>query len=124
MTRFIAGVSIVVLVIVTALWMVIGFFLWVPLLVRMIAIFTAAVVSSMYSGISPIPARDGLIFAMAFYSDGFILIWSTFKGEPKERTFSKVSRPDNLSRVLLELSLAAAFWVAVIFAVVLVRHAL
>src|SRR5439155_15975451 len=61
----------VVYVFVGLLWAVIGFVIWVPFLTRMILIFTAAVVKSVYSESNMHNAERGLDAAVTLYIRGF-----------------------------------------------------
>jgi hypothetical protein len=49
----------------------VGFFFWIPLLTRSIAIFTAAVLSSTFTGTSIYNAQRGLDGAVRFWFAGF-----------------------------------------------------
>ena len=71
----------VVYVFVGLLWAVIGFVICVPFLTRMILIFTAAVVKSVYSESNMHNAERGLDAAVTLYIRGFQKIRASWRGE-------------------------------------------
>src|SRR6266851_8504421 len=91
-------------VFVIVIWVVLGFLLWVPLLTRMIFVFTAAVVASMYTGRDPTHARHALEAAMSFYSRGFVLIFDSMTGNLRKhgQTFA-IPESGHMVRMLWEL---------------------
>lgn len=104
----------VVSVFVIAIWVVLGFLLWIPLLTRMIFVFVAAVISSMYTGHDPTHARHALEAAMSFYSRGFVLILDSMKGNLQKHGPFAIPETTHLSRMLWELAFSVFFWLGII----------
>ena len=99
---------------VIAIWAVLGFLLWVPLLTRMIFVFTATVVTSMYTGHDPTHARHALEAAMSFYSRGFALIFDSMQGDLQKHGPFIIPESAHMARMLWELIFSVLFWLGII----------
>jgi hypothetical protein len=64
-------IRVVVILIVLAIWTVIGLILWIPLLTRMIAYFSSAVAMESLTKTDIRHAQQRLNFAIEFYIQGF-----------------------------------------------------
>jgi hypothetical protein len=112
MALFISFVTAIVTVIVLGIWLVVGFLLWIPLLTRMMLIFIAAIIASLYSNKDPTNAQLGLEKAIRFYAEGVETILSTMRGGARGKPF--VQDNVNIGRALKELVIAAGFWIFLI----------
>jgi hypothetical protein len=70
-------------VIVMVVWSVVGFFFWIPLLARIITVYTAIVAAGVFSGNGISGANSMLEKASTFYIRGFYSIWSGGNGDEK-----------------------------------------
>jgi hypothetical protein len=95
-----------------ALWTVIGFLLWVPLLTRMITIFFGALIAAMVSGRDPTDAKNHLDFAAAFYIRGFMLIKDAIAGVPHRSGPFFVPQQEHWYKIARELIFAIIFWIS------------
>jgi hypothetical protein len=111
MNWFIGLVKIVVLLIVLVMWTVFGFLLWIPFLTRMMLVFMAAVVTSIYTNKDPSFAKQGLESGITFYSRGFQTIFSSMGNSVDRQQF--VREDINVRRVLLEVVFAIIFWMGI-----------
>lgn len=99
-----------VLIVVTMIWTVVGFLLWVPFLTRMMLIFMAAVVTTIYRNSDPSKAKMGLEHAMTFYIRGFEMIFASMQNRLEGRQFNPESPKISWVRVLIEVGFAVFFW--------------
>ncbi len=104
----------VITAIVLVLWTVLGFLLWIPLLTRMIVVFTSAVISAMFTGRDPSDARNHLEVAITFYSRGFHLIRNSMSGETQKSGPFVVPHPGHMVRLLKEVAFCLLFWLGVV----------
>ena len=94
------------------LWVVVGLYIWIPLLTRRITTYVFAVINSAITRnvLSVENAAINLEHSITFFTDGFILIAYSagFTGRhlPEQRTLSK-------RRTVEELGLATIVWVAI-----------
>ena len=103
----------VTVLVVLAVWSVLGVLFWIPLLVRTIAQVSAALLSSVLTGSSLIPAKHALSQAVAFYSMGFRHAVSLLSDEAESPAASLTDA--GLWRVIGEVLYAASFWIATLF---------
>jgi hypothetical protein len=96
------------------LWAVIGFFLWVPLLIRTILIFSVAVTHAAISGQHADNLREPLRIACGFWIDGFrIISETTFARSGRETR----RRPDiRFVRLVGETLWAGCLWLLLVWA--------
>ena len=101
----------VIYLIVMILWAAIGFVIWIPLIVRMILIFTGSIIAEVISTDKNYTAllEQRLNYAISFYPGGFRRIEDSIFGDPDEVT----KRPDmsgDLRIILGEVIWSAVFW--------------
>ena len=95
-----------------ALWGIIGFLFWVPLLLRSSLRFTLALIQSMLQGTRPHEAGRILYETVDFYRRGFLVAI--------EAVFGKMPEPDQAhgpmpaGRFVIEIGWAIVFWYAVL----------
>lgn len=103
-----------ILAICLALWAVVGFILWVPLLLRSMLHFSFALSQSMLQGAEPVEAGRVLRETVAFYRRGFtVAIDAVFGESPRKK---EREREVGLSprRLLFEVLWAVVVWYLVL----------
>jgi len=96
-----------------ALWAVVGFIFWVPLLFRSMFKFTFALSQGMLQGVKPDEAGRILRETVEFYRRGFTVAVDAVFGKPQKPKQPQVRlRP---SGFLFELGVAVVFWYLVLF---------
>jgi hypothetical protein len=123
------AIKIFITCMVMGIWAVVGLFFWIPLLSRVILIYTTAVAAATFSRGEVGPAGEMLDKATSFYIYGFSSIWSHTFGNNNEngggnsssingRDFQSPSMPDGVSflRVALE-AVYSLFFYFVVFSV-------
>ena len=98
--------------IVLAVWTVVGFFLYVPLLARQIAVYSL-VLSAASLGKGKIDrAQASLEKAIEFYPRGFSLAWRVITDSHEEREHYDLRSPSHvgLFQLIVELAWSALFW--------------
>jgi hypothetical protein len=118
--RFVTGlVRMVVWVIVTGIWAVVGVFFWIPFLARMIATYTGAILVATYTGSGHGAAEHGLRTAIELYPRGFQRINHLLRADAEMApAFSSAMNLAGVGRFLLEAAFAAVFWGATMYAAV------
>ena len=98
--------------IVLAVWTVVGFTLWIPLLTRMIAVYVGSIVTALYARNDPTPARVGLQTAIDFYAAGFVQIAKHFQDARGGVAIKSggPSMPTNWTVVIAEIIWCQLFW--------------
>ena len=98
-----------------AVWAVIGFLLWVPLMLRSMLRFSVSLAESMLQGAKPAEAGRILRETVEFYRRGFTVAIDAVFGPPpkKQETESRLT----LKRILLEILWAAVVWYVILYAV-------
>lgn len=97
-----------------ALWAVVGFVFWIPLLIRSMFAFTFALSQGMLQGVPPHEAGRILREAVGFYRRGFTVAIDAVFGKPdKNNQPARVKLPP--SRFLLEVAVSAVFWYLAFF---------
>ncbi len=97
-----------------AIWTVLGFLCWVPLLVRMTASFSVAILYCTLTNADSSYLRDPLDGAITFYSRGFSMIITILS--PNREDLPIGSRFEfQGERVLLEIAWAVVFWASILF---------
>lgn len=92
---------------VSALWIPLGFFFWVPVLFRVTASFTFALVHATLAARNAKISSVPLDHAVGLWINGFGTIWSSvFPAADTEAD----QIPFNVSRMLLETAWALLFW--------------
>jgi hypothetical protein len=98
-----------------ALWAVIGFIFWIPLLLRSMLHFSGALIQSMLQDARPVEAGRVLRGTVDFYRRGFVVAITAVFGDAPSPT--EPVRPLNAWRFLLEVMWAAAVWYVILLAV-------
>ena len=95
-----------------ALWGVVGFLFWIPLLLRSILQFSLALIQSMLQGARPLEAGRILFETVDFYRRGFLVAI--------EAVFGRLPNPENsqppmpAGRFVVEIGWALLVWYAVL----------
>lgn len=108
MTLLVNAVTFLLLVVVFAVWAVVGFVFWIPLLTRAVLVFAASVVHAVITGQRASGLRDYLRDASSFWFEGFQIAKQTLyppSGEPSEWKLEI-----RIGRVLAESVWTAAYW--------------
>jgi hypothetical protein len=95
-------------VVVATTWAVVGFLLWIPLLVRVTTVFSAMVVHATITGQKPDALHSYLETASRFYSDGFRIAFEVVHKPANKEPQPLVIR---LSRVFGECMWTVTFWI-------------
>ena len=109
--RFVKLTKIIIYVLVILMWAVIGFIIWIPMLVRMIVIFSGSVIAEAISSDKNYTAmlEKKLVYAIHFYPATFNRIEDSIFGDPDQIT----ERPDmegDIRLILFEVAWSAAVW--------------
>ena len=110
----------VIKVVSLAIWGIIGFIFWIPLLVRVTAVFSGAILIYAVNNQDTSPLRTYLDSAIGFYDRGFRIINSTLAPDYSSGEQSSMP-PVSLGRLMLELSTALVFWGALVFISFVIR---
>src|SRR5436305_650074 len=108
MDWFIKGITVIVTVLVTLIWTVVVFLIWVPFLTRMMLVFIAAIMASVYTNKDPSQAKHGLEAAITFYSRGFQTIFQAMTNKLVPEHY--VKEEIELRHALVEIGFAIIFW--------------
>lgn len=114
------GIREIIRWIVMANWAVLGLLFWVPLLARMTATFTGAVIASAFTNADLKGAEVGLDRATKFYVVGFEKINSVVNALGREEPNAALVKPmsdEEQTVVLVECLFAALFWLVTVIAV-------
>lgn len=104
-----------------ALWAVIGFLLWVPLLLRSMVRFSFALSQSMLNGAEPVESGRILRETVSFYRRGFTVavdaVFREKKDEDHKPAGSKKPKGEQLSArfLLREMGWAVVLWYVVLY---------
>jgi len=99
-----------------ALWAVIGFIFWVPLLLRSMIHFSLALSQSMLQGSRPDEAGRILRETVGFYRRGFtVAIAAVFGRAPVQKVQKGRSPGLSAKRLVFEVLWAALFWYAALY---------
>lgn len=113
---FVTLVRLAVWIVVTAAWAAVGFILWVPFLARVIAVYTAVVITSTLTGADLGRSEAALHTAISFYSEGFRRIFRLARHDGTVTEFKGTSI--NLVHFLLAVVhtlYSIAFWLGVLW---------
>ncbi|MEJ2542111.1 MAG: hypothetical protein P8188_19460 [Gemmatimonadota bacterium] len=97
-----------------ALWAVVGFVFWVPLLLRSMLQFSFALSQSMLQGTRPVEAGRILRDTVGFYRRGFTVAINAVFGPPPKKKESQVTRL-TLKDLLFEIVWAGLVWYGILF---------
>lgn len=107
-SRVSKGILVFMLLIVWAIWAPIGFFLWIPLLIRVTFVFAGLVVHSVVSRRNPRGLRDHLEEAIDFWFFGFRTARDTVFHP--DRIINEATAPPKAHLILLHSLWALAVW--------------
>jgi len=109
--RFIKLTQFIIYVIVLLIWAVIGFLMWVPLIFRMILIFTGSVIAEAISTDKNYTAllEKRLNYAIAFYPSTFNRIQDSIFGDP-DMVHERPDMSGDLKVIIFELFWSTIFW--------------
>ena len=100
--------------VVTLLWIVIGFFFWVPFLIRIVVYYTGSVLISAFTGADLQEAEESLEMAISFYTMGFYKVNRlVVKQDLYSRGYKQLRRRDYMY-VAGNLLFTFTFWGAVL----------
>lgn len=91
-------------------WTVVGFLIWIPLLIRSIAAYTVGVTAAIIAGNKTIGMARILPDAITFYAGGFRRISESFD-ETTDTSFRRIHLP----RVLAECAWAILVWGSLVY---------
>ena len=118
--RLIKIVKLIVTLIVFAIWSIVGFVLWIPLLTRMIAYFVSFIAASSFREMNIKHAQDSLNSAIEFYINGFRRIRHVMIDKyPEPATLPTMDNSlpvdflDFFKSVAADIGWAIIFWVIV-----------
>ena len=112
------GLRWAVLMICLGVWAVVGAVFWIPLLLRRVIAYSAALVPAMLAGTRPHQAAKGLRHAMDFYRRGFQVTTEIVSGEPDRSESAGAKKQDTRlggMALLNELAWVAVTWYAVLY---------
>jgi hypothetical protein len=109
------AVMLVILCMTLAVWAVIGFIFWIPLLVRVTTVFSAMVIHAAITQQGPGQLRDSLETASGFYPLGFRVAIETLYNPNAGLGSRRASYDLGIGRVLVEVLWTVAFWLFFIF---------
>ena len=115
------GIQEIIRWIVLANWAVLGMLFWIPLLARMTAAFTGAVIASAFTNTDLKGAEVGLDRATKLYVVGFQKINNVIDSlsrEVPDATLAKPMTDQEKTVVFLECGFALAFWIVTVIAVI------
>jgi len=104
-----------ILAVCLALWAVVGFIFWIPLVLRSILHFSFVLSQSMLQGTEPVEAGRVLRETVAFYRRGFTVAIDAVFGAPKKKQQPAVRL--SLRHLLNEMLWATVFWYLVLYLV-------
>ena len=99
-----------ILALTLSLWAVLGFFFWVPLLARSVAVYCAVLLSATLTATDIRPAAGQLQFAIGFWVAGFHNILATFQSMDHNSNNGLFAVPIAFWRVVRELIWSLLFW--------------
>jgi hypothetical protein len=100
-----------------ALWAVIGFIFWVPLLFRSMIHFSLALSQSMLQGTRPVEAGRVLREAVDFYRRGFTVAIAAVFRRPSVADKAHKAKPLSARRWMFEITWTVLFWYLVLLGV-------
>jgi len=111
--RIFVAITWVILVLVLAVWTVVGALFWIPLLIRAMFRFSLRLLQSVLVGQRPEGAARVLRDAVSFYRRGFVV---AIESVTREEIEGEREDPQTGNRLLLELLWAIPIWYLVLFA--------
>lgn len=101
-----------ILILCLALWSIIGFLFWIPLLVRTVAVFSAGILYATLTREDPAVYGRQLQTAVTFYADGFRRTVMALSVRADANGAAPKGPPFRVARFLVEIAWAGVFWVA------------
>lgn len=102
-----------------AIWTVVGFMCWIPLIFRATASLAAAILVSTFNKSDPRPLRANFENAVSFYSRGYDTIHKVLGGDGSATwDVDAATQPTQIKwdRVVLEIVWTSIFWGTILFA--------
>jgi hypothetical protein len=112
--RIFTAITWAILIVVLAVWSVVGALFWIPLMLRAMFRFSLSLVQSVFVGQRPDHAARILRDSVSFYRRGFVVAIETVTGE--EIDGETKEDPHTGNRLLLELLWAVPVWYLIFFA--------
>jgi hypothetical protein len=106
------GVTWAILLLLLAIWAVVGAFFWIPLMFRTLLRFSLSLLQSVMVGRRPERAARALRNAVSFYRRGFVVAVEVVTGEEPD---AEAEDPDTGVRLFLELAWAVPVWYLLFF---------
>lgn len=108
-------------IIVCLLWSIIGIILWVPLLFRIISVYTAVVMAASFKKFDMKNSQKRLDTVITFYIDGFRRIISSFGISSDEDIISSPPLNNKHAELIIriggEMTWSAIFWITTYFSI-------
>jgi len=99
-----------ILLLTLAVWAIVGFFFWIPLLARSVAIYCAVLLSTTLTAKDIRPAAGQLQFAIGFWVAGFRNVLDTFHTMEKGQAGAVTTGSLEFWPVIRELAWSFIFW--------------
>lgn len=112
LNRVFSIITLAVLGIVLALWLVVGAIFWIPLLLRAVIRFSVSLLHSVLLGRQPTAAARVLRDSVSFYKRGFV---AAVEAATKEVVDEETDGPGMGKRLLAELLWAVPVWYLILF---------
>lgn len=116
--NIITAIRFIVTIITLFIWTFIGFFLWIPLLTRMISYFTGMVAVSTFKNANVTAAQQRLNFAIEFYINGFKKILGVLSKTDSDEITLENTEPFNIDTfiksVVIDIVWTIIFWSSII----------
>jgi hypothetical protein len=109
------AVMLVILCMTLAVWAVVGFLFWIPLLFRVTTVFSAIVVHAAITRQEPSQLRHSLETASSFYPLGFRVAIDTLYNPNAGLSSRRDGYGLSIWRVLIEVFWTLSFWLLLIF---------
>lgn len=110
--RAFEGVTWAILLLLLAIWAVVGAFFWIPLMFRTLLRFSLSLLQSVLVGRRPEGAARALRNAVSFYRRGFVVAVEVVT---REEPSAEAQDPDTGIRLFLELAWAVPVWYLLFF---------
>ena len=112
MNRIFEFITWSILVVLLAMWAVVGAIFWIPLMLRAMLRFSLSLLQSVFVGRRPDGAAKGLRDAVSFYRRGFVVAVEVVT---KEELDEKAKDPETGNLLLMELLWAIPVWYVILF---------
>jgi hypothetical protein len=115
-------VKIPISIVVYSTWLVIGFLVYVPMLSRVVSVYSAMIIPSVLSGNRSSIERLSVMLnrAINFYPMGFKLITETLFSNQTEIPAGTRGENINIAKTIVELVFTIIFWFSILY--IIHRH--